>query len=65
MKASVNRDTCIGCGLCAAACPEVFEMQGAVAAVIADPVPEEVEASCQEASNDCPVSAISIQEEGG
>jgi ferredoxin len=39
-------------------------MQGAVAAVIADPVPEGVEASCQEASNECPVSAISLQEEG-
>lgn len=62
MKASVNRDTCIGCGLCAATCPEVFEMQGAVAVVIADPVPEEVEATCLEASDGCPVTAISLQE---
>ena len=26
MKARVDRDTCIGCGLCPSICPEVFEL---------------------------------------
>lgn len=60
MKATVNPDTCIGCGLCVSTCPAVFEMQGDVAVVIADPVPPEAEASCREAAEGCPVSAITL-----
>ena len=26
MKARVDKDTCIGCGLCPSICPEVFEL---------------------------------------
>ena len=26
MKAIVNKDTCIGCGLCASMCPEVYNL---------------------------------------
>jgi len=60
MKATVNPDTCIGCGLCVSTCPAVFEMQGDVAVVVADPVPPEAEASCREAAEGCPVSAITL-----
>jgi ferredoxin len=31
MKAAVNKETCIGCGLCADICPDVFEIKGPVA----------------------------------
>lgn len=60
MKATVNPDTCIGCGLCVSTCPAVFEMQGDVAVVVADPVPPEAEVSCREAAEGCPVSAITL-----
>ncbi len=62
MKAIVDAETCIGCGMCEGTCPEVFEMDGELAVVKADPVPPEVEETCQAAADDCPVDAISIEE---
>ncbi len=62
MKATVNSETCIGCGLCETVCPEVFEMAGSVAVVKADPVPAENEVSCREARDGCPVEAITVTE---
>ena len=62
MKVVVNQDSCTGCGLCADTCPEVFEMGDDIAAVIGDAVPAEVEATCREAAEGCPVEAIEVQE---
>ena len=62
MKATVNQDTCTGCGLCLDTCPEVFEMDGPTARVKVDTVPAGTEASCCEAKENCPVEAISIEE---
>ncbi len=61
MKAIVDKDACTGCGLCADACPEVFEIDDDVAKVIANPVPTGSEASCIEAGESCPVEAIAIE----
>jgi len=61
MKAIVDEDLCSGCELCTQTCPEVFEMQGDVAAVKVDPIPAELEDSVQEAADDCPVEAIKIE----
>jgi ferredoxin len=45
MKATLDRDGCISCGLCAETCPEVFRMaDDGVAEVIREDVPKEVEA---------------------
>lgn len=62
MIAKVDQETCIGCELCVEQCPQVFEMNGDKADVYVDEVPVEVEASCQQAADDCPVEAISITE---
>jgi ferredoxin len=60
MKAIVDQDTCIGCGLCPDACPEVFQMgDDDLAHVILDPFPPELEAKVKEAVESCPVDAIS------
>lgn len=60
MKANVDKDTCIGCGLCEAICPAVFAMKDSIAEVIADPVPSDAESTCQEAVESCPVAAITV-----
>ena len=44
MKAVVDQDTCIGCGLCPSICEEVFELQDdGKAHVIVDEVPSNCE----------------------
>lgn len=61
MTTAVDKDACVGCGLCVETCPEVFEMDEGVARVKVTEVPPESEASCREAAEDCPVEAIHIE----
>ncbi|WP_041668598.1 ferredoxin [Acetobacterium woodii] len=61
MKATVDRDTCIGCGLCESVCPEVFEMgSDDIAKVITEVIVPANEACALEAQDECPVSAIHV-----
>lgn len=59
MKASIDRDGCIQCGLCPSTCPEVFRMgDDGPAEVYVDTVPTENEDAVLEAVEGCPVSVI-------
>lgn len=60
MKAVIDQSACVGCGLCADTCPDVFEMDNGIAKVIADPVPANAQDSCKEATDACPVEAIKL-----
>lgn len=58
MKFHVN-ENCIGCGLCASVCPEVFEMtEDNVAKASDEETAPENEGTAAEAKEGCPVSAI-------
>ena len=63
MRAIVDAEVCTGCGLCVDICPEVFELEGALAVVISEPVPEGSTESCQEAAESCPVEAIAVEQD--
>lgn len=62
MKASIDRDGCIGCELCSEICPDVFRMDDeGLAEVYVNPIPEDAEESAQEAADNCPVEAITVE----
>ncbi len=62
MRATIDREGCISCGLCAEICPKVFRMaEDGLAEVYADPVPESEENAAIEAQESCPVSVIKVE----
>ena len=62
MKATIDRNGCIGCGLCASTCPEVFQMAGdGLAEVVAQPTPAQ-EAATKEAEQGCPAGVIKTED---
>ena len=60
MKAHVNED-CIGCGLCASTCPDVFQMNDQGLAEAVGEVPAGMEELAAEARDNCPVDAIKTE----
>lgn len=60
MKAIVNEELCIGCGMCESICPEVFEMNDDGIAVVIGEVTEDLADSANEAKEACPTEAIEI-----
>ncbi|HHU05804.1 MAG TPA: ferredoxin [Clostridiales bacterium] len=63
MRAKIDRDGCISCGVCESTCPEVFRMaDDGLAEVYVNPIPESSIEAAKEARDSCPVSVISIEE---
>ncbi|MBS5948755.1 MAG: ferredoxin [Clostridium sp.] len=62
MKAFVDENTCISCGLCEGICPEVFSLESGVSQAKEGPVAAEYEDATREACDSCPVTAISVEE---
>ena len=62
MKASVDQEGCISCGLCASTCPAVFSMNDDdKAEAIKEDIPEINLGEAEDARDGCPVSVIDIK----
>lgn len=61
MKATIDRNGCIGCGVCADTCPEVFRIaDDGLAEVYVDTIPATAEEAALGAQDECPVSVITV-----
>jgi ferredoxin len=62
MKGYVDKDACIGCGLCPAICPEIFEMNDdGKAEASENEIEDKLVDSAKDAQEQCPVSAITVE----
>lgn len=71
MKVYVDRETCIGCGVCEALCPEVFKLRDDGKSSIVEKyrkgkleegeVGEDLASCVENAKTSCPVEAIKTQ----
>ncbi len=63
MKAFVDENVCISCGLCEGVCSDVFSLDTGVAVAIEGEISSQYgRSSVREACDGCPVQAISIEE---
>lgn len=62
MKAHVDKDACIACGLCPGIAPDVFAMEDdGKAGAIVEVVPADSEDAAKEAESSCPTNAIFVE----
>ncbi len=62
MKGFVDKDACIGCGLCEGICPKVFKMDSdGTASASEDEILETLIESAKDAADSCPVAAIIVE----
>jgi len=65
MKAAVDHDQCIGCGICESTCPQVFALgDDGLSCVIVEEFGEDLRDDVMEAADSCPTECIHVYEEG-
>lgn len=61
LRASVNKNACIGCGLCTEICPSVFSMnQQGLAEATTSTIDPSMGQAVRDAANACPTNAITV-----
>lgn len=60
LEAKIDRDGCIGCGVCPDVCPSVFHMADDGKAEVYGGITEENVQVANQAAEQCPVSVIEI-----
>lgn len=60
MKAIIDQDACIGCGLCEQVASEIYEMQGDKAVAKLEDIPQDKVEDAKSAADQCPVDAIIV-----
>lgn len=62
MKGFVDKDTCVGCGLCPTICSEIFEMDDdGKAKASENEIADKLVESAKDAEEQCPVEAIIVK----
>lgn len=61
-KVIVNQNTCIGCGVCAALCPQVYEMSSEDGKSYVKAGADHNDPGAREGEMACPVNAITVEE---
>jgi len=59
-KLAIDKEKCIGCGLCASICPDVFEVGDDAKARVKNAAGCR-KCDCQSAADSCPVQAITYE----
>lgn len=60
MKAVIDKETCIGCGLCVQVAQDIYEMQGDKAVTLVEEISGDKAEQAQNGADQCPVSAITV-----
>jgi ferredoxin len=61
VQASIDRDVCVGTGMCEATAPDLFEVgDDGVGRVLRSDVPTELVEAAREAADNCPTRALAV-----
>ena len=62
IKVNINEELCVGCGMCASLCPEVFEIENGKSKIKEEVILEKHQNCLKKAAENCPVEAIEVSE---